>query len=126
MNYLSTDFDVKPLPYDWRLDLEAGGDKLAKDIQEELDNPERTVHEFHFIAHSMGGLVLRAMIHSHKELWEKITASKKTKALMLGVPNEGSYSIIRILLGKDSVIKKLALLDFFHSKQELIDIFKDF
>ena len=45
---------------------------------------------------------------------------------MLGVPNEGSYSIIRILLGKDAIIKKLALLDFVHSRQELLDIFKDF
>jgi len=126
MNYLSTDFDVKPFPYDWRLDLAVAGKKLAGDIQDELDNPERSVHEFHFIAHSMGGLVLRSMIHSHKELWEKITASKKAKVLMMGVPNEGSYSIIRILLGKDAVIKKLALLDFMHSKQELINIFKDF
>lgn len=74
----------------------------------------------------MGGLVLRSMISSQNELWKKITASKKTKVLMLGVPNEGSYSLIRILLGKDAVIRKLALLDFVHSRKELLDIFKDF
>ncbi|MEO5996725.1 MAG: CHAT domain-containing protein [Chitinophagaceae bacterium] len=125
INYMSADYDVKCFPYDWRMDLAEAGKKLAVSIQE-LMNPERTAREFHFIAHSMGGLVLRAMIHSDNQLWKKITESKKTKVLMLGVPNDGSYSIIRILLGKDAIIKKLALLDFVHSKQDLLDIFKDF
>ncbi|HTE22917.1 DUF7379 domain-containing protein [Flavitalea sp.] len=126
MNYLNTDFDVKPFPYDWRLDLADAGNKLAEDIQQVLDSNERTNKEFHFITHSMGGLVLRAMISLHNDLWKTITVNKKTKVLMLGVPNDGSYSIIRLLLGKDAVIKKLALLDFVHSKTELLEIFKNF
>jgi CHAT domain-containing protein/pimeloyl-ACP methyl ester carboxylesterase len=126
INYLAADFDVYPFPYDWRMDLAAAADQLAEAITKELDNKDRINHEFHFIAHSMGGLVLRAMIHQHKDLWKRITGDKKTKVLMLGVPNEGSYGTIRILLGKDSVIKKLALLDFVHSKATLLDIFKEY
>ena len=45
------------------------------------------------------------MIHFNKDVWDKVTAIKKPRVLMLGVPNEGSYGTIRILLGKDSVIK---------------------
>lgn len=124
MNYLSADFDVIPFAYDWRLDLAEAGKLLAKAIKDESENPSRTNPTFHFIAHSMGGLVLRSMINDNSALWQKITEAKKTKVLMMGVPNEGSYATIRILLGKDSIIKRLALLDFKNTKRQLLDIFK--
>jgi CHAT domain-containing protein/pimeloyl-ACP methyl ester carboxylesterase len=126
INFLSPDFDIYPVAYDWRKNLTEAADDLAKKIQVELDNKQRTNNEFHFIAHSMGGLVLRAMIKRHADLWKNITTSKKTKVLMMGVPNKGSYSAVRILLGKDSIVKKLALLDFKNSKGKLLEWFKQF
>jgi len=126
INYLSADFDVYPFAYDWRMDLIEEAKKFAVALRQELDNKERTNHEFHFIAHSMGGLLLRALIHTDPALWKQITASKKTKVLMMGVPNEGSFGTIRILLGKDSIIKKLALLDFIHTKKRLLEMFKEY
>lgn len=126
VNYLSTDFDTYPFPYDWRMDLTDAANELAKKVNAVLDDKKRTNHDVHFIAHSMGGLVLRAMIHHHADLWKKLTSSGKTKVLMMGVPNEGSFATIRILLGKDSIIKKLALLDFINSKEDLLQVFKDY
>lgn len=126
INYLSADFDVYPFAYDWRLDLIEEAKKLSVALKQELENKERTNHEFHFIAHSMGGLLLRAMIHTDPALWKQITTSKKTKVLMMGVPNDGSFGTIRILLGKDSIIKKLALLDFIHTKKRLLEMFKEY
>ncbi len=126
INYLSSDFDVVPFPYDWRISLTEAADLLATDINKKLADSKRTCKEFYFIAHSMGGLVLRAMMHFNKDVWDKITAIKKPRVLMLGVPNEGSYGTVRILLGKDSVIKKLALLDFIHPKKYLLEIFKEY
>lgn len=124
INALSTDFDIKTFPYDWRLDLMETAKNLVLDIEaERAKRPDVTIH---FIAHSMGGLLLRCLIHINKPLWEAITANKTTKVLMMGVPNEGSYSIVRLLLGKDAVIKKLAFVDFVHSRQALLNIFKDF
>ncbi|MEP7317659.1 MAG: CHAT domain-containing protein [Panacibacter sp.] len=126
INYLSSDFDVISVPYDWRLSLTKAADLLAAAIKKEMTNSARTCQEFHFIAHSMGGLVLRAMIQQHKDVWSNILKLKKPKVLMMGVPNEGSYGTIRILLGKDSVIKKLSFIDFAHSKKSLLNIFKEY
>ena len=126
INYLSADFDVYPFAYDWRKDLTDTAKLLAKAVRRELENKERTNHEFHFIAHSMGGLLLRVMIHTDPALWKQLTTSKKTKVLMMGVPNEGSYGTIRILLGKDGIIKKIALLDFIHTKKRLLEMFKEY
>jgi CHAT domain-containing protein len=125
-NFLSNDFDVIPFAYDWRKDLTDAGKKLLKEVKTELSKKERINKEVHFIAHSMGGLVLRSMITADTGYWKEITAGGKTKVLMMGVPNEGSHSIIRLLLGKDSVVKKLALLDIVHRKNVLLDIFKEY
>lgn len=126
INYLSSDFDVMPFPYDWRMSVTQAAALLADNIEKAWKDPDRTCYECHFIAHSMGGLVLRAMIHLHKNVWDKIAGNKKTRVIMMGVPNEGSYGTIRILLGKDSIIKKLALLDFIHSKEFLLKMFQDY
>ncbi len=126
INFFSTEFDVVPFPYDWRLSLTKAGELLAKDIDKELKNEKRTVKEMHFIAHSMGGLVLRSMIHSKNSPWEKVVKEYKPKVIMMGVPNEGSYGTIRIFLGKDSIIKKLALLDFGNNKESLLKVFSEY
>ena len=126
INYLSSDFDVMPFPYDWRISVTESAAILADTIQKALKDPDRTCYDCHFIAHSMGGLVLRAMMHLHSDIWNKVISNRKTRVIMMGVPNEGSYGTIRILLGKDAIIKKLALLDFVHSKEFLISMFQDY
>ncbi len=126
VNYLNNDFDVMPFPYDWRASVKDTASLLATSINDALADEKRTCREIHFVAHSMGGLVLRALIHYYKDTWKNVLATQKPRVLMLGVPNEGSYSTIRFLLGKDSIIKKLALLDFIHPKKTLLNIFKEY
>lgn len=71
-------------PYDWRfLPDRCAGDVLAK-ISEEIG-----YEDFYVIAHSMGGVVLRAM---YAAMTEK---SRMKRAFLLGVPFKGSWDIVQ-------------------------------
>lgn len=119
---LSATHDVEPFPYDWRLSITVEADRLADRIRLKLEQAEQHGLPISLIGHSMGGLVARAMIAQHGELWERMGQHPDSRLIMLGTPNGGSHAMARALLGRDSLIKKLALLDFRLSKKELLGI----
>ncbi|MBK7227186.1 MAG: hypothetical protein IPH96_17895 [Saprospiraceae bacterium] len=45
--------------------------------------------------------------------------------MFLGVPVTGSYSILS-LLGRDRIIKTIALIDIYNSKKTLLQVFSKF
>ncbi|MBN8832169.1 MAG: alpha/beta fold hydrolase [Sphingomonadales bacterium] len=87
------------LGYDsWRLSLDQICERLAPRIAE-ID--ERHAAPLHIVAHSMGGLVARALIHRHRP-------RNLASVVMLGTPNGGSeiadfldqHDLLRPLLGQ--------------------------
>jgi pimeloyl-ACP methyl ester carboxylesterase len=90
-------FDARELGYDsWGLSLEAICDRLLPRLARiPNDDP------IHFVAHSMGGLVARALIHEQRP-------ARLGHVVMLGTPNAGSeiadflmqWPVLKPILGK--------------------------
>jgi len=124
IDHLSKTYLVKAFPYDWRQSILEASKELAVQIERQLQQSTGPVH---IIGHSMGGLVARGMIATCPEIWRKLQQRKGSKVLMLGTPNEGSFSIIRLLAGEDKLIKALAVLDLKNNRWDLInDIFRHY
>ncbi|MEZ5449274.1 MAG: hypothetical protein R3E89_09860 [Thiolinea sp.] len=70
--------------------------------------------------------MVRSLIAQRPDLWEKITQRPSSHFVMLGTPNNGSHAMVETLLGKGSAVRKLAMLDFHHDLQEILDVIDDF
>jgi hypothetical protein len=109
--HLDQDREVLPFAYDWRMDIDASGDRLASRIGgwargERVD----------IVAHAMGGLVARSMMRRHPDLWAAMGGGR---LIMLGTPNKGSYAIPLTLVGQEWLLKVLGLVDVRHDRREL-------
>ncbi len=122
-DYLGETHEVIPFAYDWRRSIAVGADRLKVAVEEYLQGSHQPLR---FVAHSMGGLVVRAMIARHPQVWDEVCRRPGSRVLMLGTPNDGSHSMVRVLLGEEKLIKYLALVDLRHSEAELINIFRRF
>ncbi len=87
---------------------------------------EQTKQPLRFIAHGMGGLVVRAMIASRGDLWDRICERDGARLVMLGTPNRGSFDIVETLLGTSTTIRQLALLDLENDIETIVDIVAQF
>ncbi|MEM9387333.1 MAG: CHAT domain-containing protein [Pseudomonadota bacterium] len=122
VKYAREHFNVVPYAYDWRLSLEALGDQLADELEGALTQGQRPIH---LIAHSMGGLVARAMMARRPEVWDRIV-EPGGRLVMAGTPNAGSYASVRSLLGRGKMISLLALVDQLNDKESLLDVVNEF
>ncbi|MGH8728909.1 MAG: CHAT domain-containing protein [Burkholderiales bacterium] len=120
--YLAQTHEVIRFPYDWRRSVLDAGERLAQAITTKLDELEPKGQPVRILAHSMGGLVARAMIAQHKDVWERMTAHESARLVMLGTPNGGSHEIVRLLTGRATTLQALALLDFARGAKGLLDI----
>ena len=122
LEFLAASHRVEIFPYDWRRSVRDAAAKLAKKLEEWLPQAERDRQPVHIVAHSMGGLVVRAMIGDGgrgTRLWERVLNLPNSRFLMLGTPNAGSYEAVRWLTGFNPTQAKLALLDFTQSTDDL-------
>ena len=126
IKHLSGTYRVEPFPYDWRISVFEEADRLAAAIGIVLDETEAGSQPVSIVAHSTGGLVARAMINGHQELWERIKNRSDSRLIMLGTPNGGCHTVTRMLTGRDSLIRRLALLDTTRNLKELVGIFAQF
>ncbi|MDT3672457.1 MAG: CHAT domain-containing protein [Aromatoleum sp.] len=110
-------------PYDWRRPLQADGaaaDRLADLVKQALaEHPSQPVR---LLAHSLGGVVARAMIAKHPQLWAEAVRRPGSRLVMLGTPNNGSHMMVEALLGKSDTMRKLTHLDLVHDLQDVLDI----
>ncbi|MDF0668458.1 MAG: CHAT domain-containing protein [Nitrospira sp.] len=118
-DYLADSHEVIPFGYDWRHSITLAASQLAGEVKKVA---ERTREPIRFIAHSMGGLVVRRFIHDHPELWTALCERKGSRFIMLGTPNRGSYDMVESLSGMAKTVKQLALLDLDHTTSEIVDI----
>ncbi len=122
---LSENWNVKDFYFDWRKDLELAADSLNTMLGTWLDNKKPV----HIVAHSMGGLVARTFIQKYPERWKTMLDEKGEdggRLIMLGTPNYGSFAIPQVITGVEGLVRKLARLDFRHSRQELLETFNSF
>ncbi|MFA6971196.1 MAG: CHAT domain-containing protein [Gallionella sp.] len=123
---LSSRFNVETFPYDWRLSVTDAAKKLAEAITRKLDILESKNFPVSIVAHSMGGIVMRAMIANHQDVWQRMSKHKESRVVMLGTPNGGSHAIGMVLTGRDSVMRGLAMIDRKHDMEELLDIVREY
>lgn len=119
VKFLMRTYRVIPFPYDWRKSIVQAADDLAGRVREELEATDQPVR---FLAHSMGGLVGRAMIRRHPDVWDAMRARPGCRFIMLGTPNGGSYMIPEALVGRNKTLRKLALVDLKNDRGQILEI----
>lgn len=104
-------YNVDYHAYDWRLSVWDTGKQLAERIlKQESGNVS-------LVAHSMGGLVARAMLASDPAANKRVN-----RLIMLGTPHEGSFDAVTTLRATGSTIQKLAKwIDQKHDAAELVN-----
>ncbi|HEY2808048.1 MAG TPA: alpha/beta fold hydrolase [Steroidobacteraceae bacterium] len=102
----SRGFAVEAYDYDWRLPVVQLGRRLAAHLYARRGT--RTA----LVAHSMGGLLVRAA------LAQPGTAHVQ-RAVLLGTPHLGSFAAVQALRGTYAVVRKVARLDARASAEEL-------
>ena len=142
--YLEQTHVVHRFPYDWRQPITESGAalnasvaQLMVDIAREIETRPtvdgetltkeqaaaraRTV-PIRFVAHSMGGLVVRAMRQAKGSVWGQLCKREGTRVVMLGTPNQGSHSVVSTLLGEGETVRQLSLLDITSSRNEVLNV----
>jgi len=125
VEFFARSHQVEIFPYDWRYSVRKAAAKLATTLEPLVSLAERSSQPLRLVAHSMGGLVVRAMIadsSAGSALWKRITRLPGSRFLMLGTPNLGSYEAVRWLTGCNSTQTKLALLDITQSTDDIIGL----
>ena len=102
----SRGFTVEAHDYDWRLPVAQLGRQLAARVHSQ----RRT--RVALVAHSMGGLLVRAA------LAQPGTAHVE-RAVLLGTPHLGSFAAVQALRGTYAVVRKVARLDAQASAESL-------
>ncbi len=123
VRHLRSSHRVITFPFDWRLPLDVLGDRLGEllsRLQQDTQQPIR------LLAHSMGGLVVRACIHRRRAVMDTLMARDGARLVMLGTPNQGSHTMVENLLGKGSNLRTLVRLDLKHDMQQVLDFVADF
>ena len=129
LEFLAEHHRVEIFPYDWRLSVRAAAARLATALEAWLPQAEREGQPVYLVAHSMGGLVARAMMADGGRgaaVWQRITRLPGSRLLMLGTPNLGSYEAVRWLTGFNPTQARLALLDFTRSTSEVVDLVREY
>ena len=123
-NHLELSHQVIRFAYDWRAPIEDSATALAEITQQALvANPNQPIR---FLAHGMGGLLVRAMIARHNPVWKQMIARSGSRLIMLGTPNNGTHSMVETLVGKSDTIRKVARVDLGHDMQGVLDIVAGF
>lgn len=125
VSYLRRTHEVIAFHYDWRLSILDASERLANEIDAKLTNTDSNI-PIRIIGHSMGGLVARGMIAKRPEIWQRMIARRESRLLMLGTPNQGSYSMLKMLIGEDSLTQILSFIDIKYDQNKWLGILREF
>lgn len=120
---LSRTHRVERFPYDWRQPLDVLADRLGEFLDRLLQQTDRPIR---LLAHSMGGLVVRACIHKRRPVMDAVMKRAGSRLVMLGTPHQGAHSMVENLLGKGDTLRTLVRLDLTHDMQQVLDIVAGF
>ena len=99
---LAASHEVIEFSYDWRKPVEDEARRLALVAEAAFASRTQTNQPVRFVAHSMGGLVVRTMALVAPALWQNLMARRGARVLMLGTPNAGSWAPMQVLSGDDT------------------------
>src|SRR6185295_11730271 len=99
---------------------------LATKLRALLDANRAPTVPIRILAHSMGGLVARAVIRKNAGLWNEVMQREGARFVMLGTPNHGSHLMVANLIGKSDTVRQLANLDPPRGLQGVLDIVGEF
>ena len=105
---LADSHEVIPFAFDWRRPIEDEARRLGVAVEAALADRAGSLQPVRIVAHSMGGLVARAMALEAPETWQRMMASEGARLLMLGTPNGGSWAPMQTLSGDDTMGNTLA------------------
>lgn len=88
---ISQGYDVKEIPYDWRLDINDIQQRISSDIN--FVKAKYNSDKVDIVAHSMGGLVARKYILNHRDQVDKL--------ITVGTPNLGAPKAYNTLFWGD-------------------------
>lgn len=129
LEYLAGSHRVEYFSYDWRKSIRAAAARLAERLEAIATRAEAEQQPVRIVAHSMGGLVVRAMMGDGGRgaaVWTRIARLPGSRVLMLGTPNAGSYEAVRWLTGHNPTQARLALLDFTQSTTDIVDLVRTY
>ena len=121
--HLAASHRVEKFAYDWRLPLDVLGQRFGEYLAGLLKTTKQPIR---LMAHSMGGLVVRACIHERRAVMDDLMARNGARLVMLGTPHQGAHSMVSNLLGKGDTLRTLVRLDVKHDMQEVLDIVAGF
>ncbi|HWH38690.1 MAG TPA: CHAT domain-containing protein, partial [Usitatibacter sp.] len=129
LSFLARSHHVIAQAFDWRRPMEEAARLLAGVVAEALRVREHTGQPVRILAHSMGGLVARAMQLEQPEVWDRMMARPGARVLMLGTPNQGSWAPMQVLSGDDDLGNLLTLVGLpfrDHAARQIIANFPGF
>jgi pimeloyl-ACP methyl ester carboxylesterase len=97
-------YTVHSFAYDWRKPIDESADNLKNFVEKKAGNDRDK--EFVFVAHSMGGLVVRRYL----DMFGIQAEDRLEKLIMLGTPNKGSYLPFMAMKGDEPIVKIAGLL----------------
>ena len=100
--FATGDLHHETYAYDWRKPLRAGVNELRDEIVARSSSVGGPIH---LVAHSMGGLLLRAALMAHPEMWAHVG-----RVVFVGTPHFGSPAIAGYLKNHLWGFELLALL----------------
>jgi tetratricopeptide (TPR) repeat protein len=122
--FLADTHHVVPHAFDWRLSLDEAAKRLGEKVRAALKvNAARPLC---FLAHSMGGLVVRALMACDEKLWKEAMQHPKSRFVMLGTPNGGSHVITRLLTTREPMVSDIATLDFTRKHRDVVKLVSAF
>ncbi|MGM9513479.1 CHAT domain-containing protein [Roseateles sp. DB2] len=100
--HLRETHDVHEFSYDWRRPIEEEARRLGDAVLAALEARAGSGQPVRFVAHSMGGIVVRTLQLERPEVWDAVFRHPQARLLMLGTPNGGSYAPMQVLSGDDT------------------------
>ena len=92
-------YTVHQFPYDWRKPIDITASQLHDFVEKKA--ADKRNKQFVFLAHSMGGLVVRRYL----DLFGAQAEDRLDKLIMLGTPNRGSYLPFMAMKGDFPIVK---------------------
>ena len=102
VEHLKKSHDVTVFDFDWRRPLEDEAQRLATEVERQLDARASSGQPVRLVVHSMGGVLARTLQLERPAVWQRLMAHPAARLLMLGTPNGGSWSPMQALTGDDT------------------------
>jgi pimeloyl-ACP methyl ester carboxylesterase len=103
IEHLDKTHEVFPFSFDWRRPIEEEARRLAVVLTQAMNERRASRQPVRMIAHSMGGLVARALEIEVPNVWQRFVSQNGARLLMLGTPNTGSWAPMQVLSGDSAL-----------------------